>query len=182
MNKHLKLFEIPSGDSKIPLLNIVSGHVADESTEEQVLDPKWIGQEATMTNIQERLVERTVSYWDPITKLNLATFSSDVKLIKASTKKIEKTKTLKYHQDLLSRLLTVGRSRYIDFKNVLPYKLVPVPIALFHPTGEMRATNKTGILKKFEINSSSYGNRQEICMNKFILVIDFIAVLQALSK
>ena len=66
INKQLKPFEIPSGDSTIPLLKIVSDHVADESTKEQVLDAKSIGQEATVTYIQGRLVERTVSYWDPI--------------------------------------------------------------------------------------------------------------------
>ena len=113
INEHLNPFEIRSGDSKIPLLNIVSGHVVDESTKEQVLDAKSIGQEATVTYIQERVVERTVSEWDPIKKLNLATFSSDVTPIKTSTKKKEKTKTLKYHQDLFFRLITVSRSRYI---------------------------------------------------------------------
>ena len=35
-----------------------------------------------MTYIQERLVEKTISYWDPIKKLNLATFSSDAKPVK----------------------------------------------------------------------------------------------------
>ena len=117
------------------------------STNEQVLDAKSIGQEATMTYTQERLMERAVSYWDPIKKLNLVTFNSDVKFIKTSTKKNEKTKTLKYHQDLFSRLVTVSSSRYIDFKKVILYELVPVPLALFHPTGEMKQTNKCEILK-----------------------------------
>ena len=89
-----------------------------------------------MTYIQERLVEKTISYWDPIKKLNLATFSSDAKPVKK--KKNEKTKTLKNHQSLFSRLITISRSRDIDFKNVLSYDLVPVPLALFHSTGEMR--------------------------------------------
>ena len=37
-------------------------------------------------------------------------------------------------------------------------------------------------LKELEINSSSYKNLQEICKNKVLLVIDFTAVWQALSK
>ena len=43
INEHLKPFEIQSGNSKIPLLNIVSGNVVDESTKVQVFDAKSIG-------------------------------------------------------------------------------------------------------------------------------------------
>lgn len=111
-----------------------------------------------MTSIQGQLVERTVLYWDPIKKLNLTTFSSEVKSIKTSTKKNEKMKTLTYYQDLFSRLITVIRSPYIDSKKVLSYELAPVPLALYHPTGEMRQTNKSEIPKELEINSSSYIN------------------------
>ena len=83
-----------------------------------------------MIFIQGQLVERTVLHWDPIKKLNLTTFSSEVKSIKTSTKKNEKMKTLTYYQDLFSRLITVIRSPYIDSKKVLSYELAPVPLAL----------------------------------------------------
>ena len=136
----------------------------------------------TRGKTQERLVERTVPYWDPKKKLNLATFSSYVKPIQTSTKKNEKTETLKYHQDLLSRLITVSRSRYIDLKKVLSYELAPVPLALFHARGEMRQTNKSEILKELAMNSSSYGNLEEICKSQVLLVIRLMVVLQALSK
>ena len=142
------------------MLSIVPGHVLDESTKEEALDKSSIGKEATMTHIQKRLVEKTVSYWDPINNLSLATFSSDVKRIKASTKEIEKTKTLKYHQDLFFRLITVSRSRYIDVKKVFSYELAPVPLALFHPTSEMRKKNTSEILKELKIKSLSYENLQ----------------------
>ena len=107
------------------MLNTVSGHVVDKSTKEQVLDAKSMGKDTKMTYIKERLVEITVSYWNPIKKLNLFTFISDVKPIKTSTKKNEKTKTLKYHQDLFSRLVTVSWTCYIDFKKVLSYSWLP---------------------------------------------------------
>lgn len=115
-------------------------------------------------------------------KLSLATISSVVKSIKASSKKNEKTKTLKYNQDLYSRVITIRWSHYIDFKNVLSYELALIPLVLFHPTGEMRKTNKSEILKELEIHSSSYRNVQEICENKVLLVINFMPSLQALSK
>lgn len=116
-------------------------------------------------------------------KLSLATISSVVKSIKASSKKNEKTKTLKYNQeDLYSRLITIRWSHYIDFKNVLSHELALIPLVLFHPTGEMRKTNKSEILKELEIHSSSYRNVQEICENKVLLVINFMPSLQALSK
>ena len=70
IRKYLNPFEIPISDSKIPLPSIWSC-CWQESTKNQVLKAKSIGQESKIMYIQEQLVKRTVSYWDPIKKLKI---------------------------------------------------------------------------------------------------------------
>ena len=74
---------------------------------------------------------------------------------------------INYHQSV---------TLYWFLKNTLLYELALVPLALFHPTGEMRKTNNSEILKP------TLRDFEEICKNKVLLVINFTAVLQGLSK
>ena len=46
-------------------------------------------------------------------------------------------------RDLFGRLLIVANDRQINLKEVLSYELSPVPIALAHPDGSLRKTNKS---------------------------------------
>ena len=46
-------------------------------------------------------------------------------------------------RDLFGRLLIVANVRQINLKEVLSYELSPVPIALAHPDGSLRKTNKS---------------------------------------
>ena len=138
--------------------------------------------EAVKNYIQERLIESSVPFWDPVKKLNLFTFSSGNKPLKIS-RKSEPVIILKKHQNLFSRLITVSMSREIDLKDVLAHELSAVPLSIFHPTGEMRKTNKSQLLKELvgeTIESIQY-LINEIKDNS-ATIIDFMAIVQSLNK
>ena len=180
INNHTNPFSI-IWNKKTPLKNIVSGYVVKDEHKSDILNAKSIGKEAAQQYIRERLVERTIPYWDPVKKLKLYTFSTGNKPLKISRKN-EASITFKYHQDLFSRLITVSTSRQIDLKVVLSHELAAVPLSLFHTTGEMRKTNKSQLLKELEMQPSTINTLKSHPKETSASVIDFMAVVQSISK
>ena len=162
--------------SKIQYLqNIVSGVLVKDEFREEILNAHSIGKQAADEFVKERILDGKTSFWAPITKMNLKTFSSGDKVVKVNRKN-QSIATIKSHQNLFSKLLTVSSSRNIDLKSILTYELSAVPLSLFYTTGEMRKVAKSKLLHEIEMKESS-----ENCLPQrqdSVTIIDFMAVVQ----
>ena len=69
-------------NEKMCLTNIVSGAVVPHQFTTEILTAKDIGETKAAVFINERIVNKEVSFWDPVKRLNLSTFSSTDKKIK----------------------------------------------------------------------------------------------------
>ena len=64
--------------------------------------------------------------------------------ILVSTSQIEiedicrKKENFTFQNDFFSKLLSIIKTRIVNIKNVLFNELLPVPLVIFHPTGEMQ--------------------------------------------
>ena len=178
--EHFNPFSISSCD-KVPLKNICSGHVVKMEYRDEVLNARKIGKEATEKFVRDRIVEQSIPFLETIKKLNLHTFAAENKKLKIS-RKSEPLIILKDHQRLFSKLLTVSTSRQIDLKDVLSHELSALPLSLFHPTGEMRKTNKSQLLKELENMTTSTETLVNENKEKSATIIDFMALVQSLNK
>ena len=138
------------------LTNIISGAVVQAQFRTEILTAKDIGETKAVVFITERIINKEVSFWDPVKRLNLSTFSSTDK-IKVSRKN-EPAIIFKNQQSLFSRLLSVSTFRPVDLKATLTYELSAVPLSLFHPGGEMRKTAKSQLLHELETSVESSSN------------------------
>ena len=170
-----------SSNEHTPLKNIFSGHIVKEEHREEILNARKLGKESTEQFFNERIKEQRVPFHDTIKKLKLHSFTSENKKLKIS-RKSEPTIILKDHQQLFSKLLTVSRSRQIDLKAVLSHELSAIPLSLFHPTGEMRKTNKSQLMKELESLSTSKETLHTEIKDKSVTVVDFMVLVQSLNK
>jgi len=175
--KFINPFDI-KGQGKQELINIATGHIVNKEFVDEILNAASIGEAKANEFMNCRLIEKSASFWDSVKRMNLKTFSSTNKTMKVS-RKDEGTITLKYQQNVFSRLLSVSGSRNIDLKTILSYELAPVPLSLFYLSGEMRKTNKSDLLHKLEAlaTSKSYLNNDNF--QSSATVIDFMSIVQS---
>ena len=91
--------------------------------------------------VEDRLSENsTKSFFDPIKKLQLSTFSSmnKVKVCKTKDKVIEVTAST----DIFSKIAIIAQTRSIDLQPLFSYPLGAVPLSLAQPDGTLNKTNK----------------------------------------
>ena len=100
------------------------------------------GQKATNDIIDHNLASDKKSFWAPITKMKLKTFTSLSELLKSEKSK-EKQIVINADRQLWNRLTIVSKIRDIDFKDVLSYELSSVPLSLSTLDGSLRKPNKT---------------------------------------
>ena len=126
---------------------------------------------------KERLVERTVSFWEPIQKKSIVTFSS----MKKSLSMDKNKKVMLDSEVLFRRLLSVSKTREVDMRDVLAYELAAVPPSLFHDDGTFCKTNKADLAKKLKENGDKLNvlpKRSEISSKPAVYLIDGLAFLQ----
>ena len=154
---HVNPFDLSWEDEEpAPLLNIATGVVLPPETAHQLLGTKQTGAARVKEFMSKRLDSVAISFWDEITKANVATFASlsnKVKLRKAEEKEV----TLNADRSLFGSLLVVAKSRHIDLREVLSYELSNVPYALAHPDGSLGKTTKSVLLAELESVSPSLG-------------------------
>ena len=92
--------------------------------------------------VSKRLNSNKVSFWDPVPNLKIKTLTTLTKKIQVKAAD-EKVITVGVDRDLFGRLLIVANVRRLNLKEVLSFKLSPVPVAFAHPDGSLRKTNKS---------------------------------------
>ena len=115
----------------------------------------------------------TASFFDPIKKLNLKTFSNLVATtkVKANGKDV----IMKADKELLGRMANISKDRVVDPKEIFSYPLGPIPWSLAGPLGEMRKTNKASLLKEV---TKVVIEEDALPRDNFVVVIDAMAVVQ----
>ena len=109
-------FDLPDDhdiSQKLSLLNIATGVVLPEQASDRLLDATEMGKRSMENLISTRTNTHEVSFWDPLPKLKINTFTSAGKKmeVKATNDKII---TLTTVRELFGRLLVVAKQRYID--------------------------------------------------------------------
>ena len=132
---------VEENQEKQSLVIIATGAVMPSNLSTRLLSAKKLGEKDLNSFFAKRIETEDAKFHDPITKLDIKTFSSINKPIKVSRDK-EKAKLINVDRECFSRLLVVGQKREIDLPNLLSYELSPVPPALCHLDASMRKTNK----------------------------------------
>lgn len=136
-------------DSTSPLVNIATGVVLPKEITEWLVKATDKGIQLMEEFIDKRLHTNGMQFWEPITRLNIKTFSSTTKKLKAKDSDGKFT-TIGEDRDLFQRLLVVAMKREVNFNEILSYELSAVPVSLFHPDGSLRKTTKSVLLSILE--------------------------------
>ena len=120
--------------SDFPLLCISTGIVASENVSRDLLDAKEEGTKAMKKFIAERLShKREKSFYDPLKKLKLKTFTSMRKSKEYTCK--NKIVTLQANKDIFMKLAIIAQRRSVNLKLLFTYPLGPLPLSLAEPDG-----------------------------------------------
>ena len=166
---------------KVGFKNIITGHVVKKENSNEILNARKIGKDATELFYRERIIDQTIPFLNPVKKLNFRSFSTENKKLKVSNKS-EPVPILQHHNHLFSQLLTVSNQREIDLPTILGHELFAVPLSLFHPTGEMRKTNKSQLLKELENECCSKEFLPDHLKQTCATIVDFMALVQSINK
>ena len=144
-------FEIESSadDGSIPLTNLATGVVMPPEAAVRLVNLESIGRQHLETFIKSRINSNEVSFWEPLTRLNIKTFASLSKKTQAKSTD-ERMITVAADRDLFARLLIAANSRDIDLREVLSYELSTVPCSLAHNDGTLRKCTKAHLLSELE--------------------------------
>ena len=165
-----------ANDDVLPLINIVNDTVMPSHLAHQLLNAAKEGEELLKKFVQDRVINNPESFWEPIKRVKLPTFSVTNKPVKINTGK-EKIQVLKGGCDFFHRCSIISQKREVDMKQVLSYELAAVPLSLFHLSSDMRKTNKSALLAELEIDDSSVKVLNHECNTGYI--IDLMAVVQS---
>ena len=136
----------PFGDP-FDLINLSTGLVAPDSIAKNLLGAKDKGNVAFKDFCDERLdISDTKGFFDPLKKQRLKTFS-DIK-IKRFFKTQGRSIIMKADRSLFAKMTLTGQTRKLDMKDVLFYRLGPIPWALANPDGTLWKTNKAQLFKR----------------------------------
>ena len=123
-----------SMEKGMPLSNIATGLVVPDDMTRDLLDVESLEMKHMNTFIEERLCTKKKKFWDPIPQLKLKTFAT-LKIKKQYKTKDDKTHVITADRNLFGRLVIVSKSRDIDLRNIMSYKLSTVPFSLAHSDG-----------------------------------------------
>ena len=135
-------------------MNLTSGIVLPADLAEALISCTNKGREHMTTFIEKRINTNTISFWDPISNVKVKTFETTVKKVqlKAADNHLI---TVKSDRDLFGRLMIMANAKEVNIREVLPYKLSPVPCSLAHNDGSLRKATKSDLASALEdgINS-----------------------------
>ena len=85
--------------------------------------------------------------------------------------------TVKSDRDLFERLMIVANAKEVNIREVLPYKLSPVPCSLAHNDGSLRKATKSDLASALEdgINSPA---RLPVLASSVVYIVDGMALIQ----
>jgi hypothetical protein len=163
-------------DVKDNLFCLSSGAPSTSKVEHDLLNVDAMGKMAFHQFIEDRIVEKNISFHQPIARTALSTFASmrECKKVKnAANKQIE----IKAERNLFGQLLLLSEKNNISREKVLSYPLSPVPWALSTADGLPVKTDKAKLMHLLEADVATPVAPKA---QESVYVMDGSAVLHAL--
>ena len=132
-----------SGD--IPLVSLASKDSAPTDVARDLLRAEERGKLHVITNVKQRLIEKTVGFHDVLKKHRSKTLATLYKATVSTKHNVQKT--VKADRKLLQQLLnavTVGPT--VEMGTILKHELSPVPLSLAKHGGDMNSTQKSELI------------------------------------
>jgi len=119
------------------MFNLVTFAVTPSEVRQNIENRDQLGRESIEKFVLSRMVEKTVGFWDPQKKNNIAYFRDVGPVVKAKVK--GQLMSIKQERNLLSRLLVVAKSRpEFQVKDAIgEYEFDSTPPSNFQPDGSM---------------------------------------------
>lgn len=137
-------------DARSYLINICSGKETTQDIQKDLITAESVGESCLQSFINDRLKTSKISFYDPIKKLKLKSFS-DLK-VKSTIKLNSKTLSIAAERSMFGRLLVIAQSRdSLTLKQIFNYSLSPIPWALGMPDGGLVKTPKSKLLGSYEL-------------------------------
>lgn len=157
------------------LSSLTSGVVASEAVATDLCDAYDKGRNAASSFIQTRLSTNDVSFYEPLRKLNLKTFTSltRTKSVKVGNQNV----VLKADRNLFARMIVVAQARNLDLREVLKHSLGPIPWSIAEVDGSFAKTKKSKMSEVLEKNVPP----AERVPDDAVWIIDLMALLHTLS-
>jgi hypothetical protein len=164
-------------DNKDALYCISSGSPLEKESEQNILEANKIGQQAHTKFVNERLVEKTISFYAPLRKQKLKTFDDKKKRKKLTTSQ-KKVVEIKAERNLFGQLVMLSEQHDISLDKTLSYPLGPVPWALATADGCPVKTDKAKLMHRLE---AGVDHPERPASNQVIYIFDGNAMLQAMT-
>jgi len=166
-------FEVPNVHK---LYCISSGRPVSDEIAIDLLSVDKQGTNAYNSFVQERLVQKKVSFHAPIKRLKLKTFAS-MAVKTAVTSSAKKTKELVAERNVFGQLILLAMKHELCMEKVMSYPLGPVPWSLATADGAPVKTDKAKLLHKLE-EGHTLTSRPDSAVH----IIDGNVMLQALTQ
>ncbi|XP_065185837.1 uncharacterized protein LOC135816571 [Sycon ciliatum] len=157
------------------LVSLSSRTVCSEKAHDDLLNAGSIGEADVSKFIQERLVQKTASFYDKIPAHSLSTFSTSGQKKK---KKSSKLQALKNERQLFTTLVILAKHRSIDIKHLVEFELGPLPWSIATADGCPVSTPKSKLLSDLEKDVAPL----ETVPQGTAVLIDAMAVLQSYTS
>ena len=132
-----------SGD--IPLLSVASKDSAPTDVVSDLLRAEERGKLHVITNVKQRLIEKTVGFHDVLKKHRSKTFATLYKATVSTKHNVQKTvKADRKHLQRLFNAVTAGRT--VEMGSILKHELSSVPLSLAKHGGDMNSTQKSVLI------------------------------------
>ena len=164
-------------DNKDVLFCISSGSPLAKDAEKHVLEANTIGSQSHSKFVKERLVDKTVSFYNPLPKQKLKTFDEKKKRQKLTTTQ-KKLVEIKAERNLFGQLVMLSEEHNICLDKTLSYPLGPVPWALATADGTPVKTDKSKLMHSLETVADL---AERPATSSVIYIFDGNALLQALT-
>ena len=167
-------FSCEQGD----LVCLSGGLAATNLIAKDLMEAKQLGEKAYKSFRVERLESDppVKKIHDPLTRMNLKTFSSLNKKTKANCN-TPKEVILKADRNLFAHMIIIAQSRKLDMKEVLKHPLGPIPWSLATSDGSLRKTCKVSLARELQKNVSP----AESLPQKTACLIDGMALIQKIN-
>ena len=126
--------------------------------------------------IKKRIIDKSVDFYDSLSKNNLNTFKSMAAVTKVKVN--GQLEILKDDRNLFARLAVIGQTRSMDIREVFSHSMGPVPWSLATTDGDLAKTQKPKLAEALEMEVPPLDKDSESVVWDF----DAMAVVQALVQ
>ena len=161
------------------LINISTGIHASPEVQESLLGAKDNGLHRIKRFVKSSFsTQQTSSFYSPISRSGVLTFSDMTKKAKFLCKQGSKTGGISPEVIFRRALNIAGCRDDISLESVLSHPVGPVPSALFHDDGSMRKTTKSELGHKLEADVSKVTELPQHDKTSCVYIRDAMATIQ----